>query len=153
MPFTSTNPSSAAHTTPTPSRSAWSIDLVNVLAHGDPMIERTAAPITCILPLERSVYTGDEDGRIVSDHSRETGCNIRLTKSSTSGTVCSDSIERRYQKFHLVIASLHGLESRCVHRKGKGSNMVSLSVWQDAGVYTDQKNSLLAFRFETGLAS
>lgn len=30
------------------------------------MIERTAAPITCILPLERSVYTGDEDGRVVS---------------------------------------------------------------------------------------
>lgn len=30
------------------------------------MVERTAASITCMLPLERSVYTGDEDGRIVS---------------------------------------------------------------------------------------
>ncbi|KAF9701788.1 hypothetical protein EKO04_001077 [Ascochyta lentis] len=62
-PFT-TAPSSAAHTTPNKPASSWSIDLVNVLAHGDAMIERTAAPITCILPLERSVYTGDEDGRV-----------------------------------------------------------------------------------------
>ncbi|KAH6644291.1 hypothetical protein C7974DRAFT_383272 [Boeremia exigua] len=64
MPFNGANLMPGAHITPAPSKSAWSIDLVNVLAHGDPMIERTAAPITCILPLERSVYTGDEDGRV-----------------------------------------------------------------------------------------
>ncbi|KAJ8112184.1 hypothetical protein OPT61_g5395 [Boeremia exigua] len=64
-PFRGADPPSTAHTPP---GTAWSIDLVNVLAHGDPMIERTAAPITCILPLDRSVYTGDEDGKVVSTH-------------------------------------------------------------------------------------
>jgi hypothetical protein len=37
-----------------------------VLNHGDPTVPSAAAPITCILPMANHVYTGDEEGRVVS---------------------------------------------------------------------------------------
>ena len=57
------------------------------------MIERTAAPITCILPLERNVYTGDEDGRVVSRTSNSDR-GLKLTTCSMSGIVCSGTTDR-----------------------------------------------------------
>ncbi|KAF1940088.1 beach-domain-containing protein [Clathrospora elynae] len=42
----------------------WSINLVNVLNHGDPTNPTPAAPITCILPMPHNLYTGDEEGRV-----------------------------------------------------------------------------------------
>ncbi|KAF1915936.1 hypothetical protein BDU57DRAFT_515740 [Ampelomyces quisqualis] len=43
----------------------WSINLVNVLNHGDPTTTSAGAPpITCILPMPACVYTGDEDGKV-----------------------------------------------------------------------------------------
>jgi hypothetical protein len=67
------------HLTPTPptiytppgsmtttTTSKWSLNLVNVLNHGDPTVPSAAAPITCILPMANHVYTGDEEGRVVS---------------------------------------------------------------------------------------
>jgi hypothetical protein len=42
------------------------LNLVNVLNHGDPTVPSAAAPITCILPMANHVYTGDEEGRVVS---------------------------------------------------------------------------------------
>lgn len=48
------------------SASAWTITLVNVLNHGDPANMGAAAPITCILPMPGNVYTGDEEGKVVS---------------------------------------------------------------------------------------
>jgi hypothetical protein len=52
-----------AKVTPTPS--SWTITLVNVLNHGDPVNMSSAAPITYILPMPNNVYTGDEEGRVV----------------------------------------------------------------------------------------
>jgi hypothetical protein len=42
------------------------LNLVNVLNHSDPTVPSAAAPITCILPMANHVYTGDEEGRVVS---------------------------------------------------------------------------------------
>jgi hypothetical protein len=61
------------HLTPTPptfsdassKHSKWSVNLINVLNHGDPTVPTPAAPITCILPMPHNVYTGDEEGRVV----------------------------------------------------------------------------------------
>lgn len=61
--LTSTSPSTSS-----PSSTAvpqWSINLINVLNHGDPTNATPAAPITCILPMPHNVYTGDEEGRVV----------------------------------------------------------------------------------------
>ncbi|KAH6864948.1 hypothetical protein BKA58DRAFT_321630 [Alternaria rosae] len=46
--------------------SKWSVNLINVLNHSDPTSPSSAAPITCILPMPHHVYTGDEEGRVVS---------------------------------------------------------------------------------------
>jgi len=54
------------HPAPTASKQSWMITLVNVLNHGDPANMGAAAPITCILPMPGNVYTGDEEGRVVS---------------------------------------------------------------------------------------
>jgi hypothetical protein len=57
------------HLAPTPSadgNAKWSINLVNVLSHGDPANLNSAPPITCILPMVGNVYSGDEEGRVVS---------------------------------------------------------------------------------------
>jgi WD40 repeat protein len=48
-------------------RGKWSIKLVNVLHHGDANLSGAgAAPITCILPMPGCIYSGDEDGKVVS---------------------------------------------------------------------------------------
>lgn len=49
--------------------SKWSVDLVKRLNHVDTSREDGAnfsASITCILPMAQVVYTGDDDGRVVS---------------------------------------------------------------------------------------
>jgi WD40 repeat protein len=57
------SPSTIPNPTTTPN-TKWSLPLINVLAHADPMIDRAVGAVTCILPLEKSVYTGDEEGRV-----------------------------------------------------------------------------------------
>lgn len=47
----------------------WALDLVKRLDHADTRLEgreNTGAAITSILPMPQKVYTGDEDGRVVS---------------------------------------------------------------------------------------
>ena len=49
----------------------WMLALVKRLDHRDPKTERnagvsSAAAITCILPMASVVYTGDDDGKVVS---------------------------------------------------------------------------------------
>ncbi|KAH7366589.1 hypothetical protein BKA66DRAFT_470544 [Pyrenochaeta sp. MPI-SDFR-AT-0127] len=60
--LTSTPPSTTSSSSP--SDHQWSINLINVLNHGDPTNSTPAAPITCILPMPHNVYTGDEEGRV-----------------------------------------------------------------------------------------
>ena len=45
----------------------FELDLIKRLDHVDPGLDKTsAASITCILPMSHTVYTGDEDGKVVS---------------------------------------------------------------------------------------
>ncbi|KAH8634414.1 Beige 1 [Alternaria alternata] len=65
-PPTIYTPPGSMTTTTTTTTSKWSLNLVNVLNHGDPTVPSAAAPITCILPMANHVYTGDEEGRVVA---------------------------------------------------------------------------------------
>jgi WD40 repeat protein len=66
-PTTASYTTSSSSTTSRTTSSKWSVNLVNVLNHGDAMVTTTpAASITCILPMPHHVYTGDEEGRVVS---------------------------------------------------------------------------------------
>jgi hypothetical protein len=47
----------------------WALDLVKRLDHADQRAEgggNIGAGITCITPMPQAVYTGDEDGKVVS---------------------------------------------------------------------------------------
>lgn len=47
----------------------WALELVRILDHADSRSEtgaNTDAAITCITPMHQTVYTGDDDGRVVS---------------------------------------------------------------------------------------
>ena len=49
----------------------WMLALVKRLEHSEPRVDRsfaavTSAAITCILPMPTVVYTGDDDGKVVS---------------------------------------------------------------------------------------
>ena len=81
-------------TTPTSVPSKWSANLINVLNHSDPTSPSSAAPITCILPMPHHVYTGDEEGRVVSQELFIFRTHSLLTSlCSTSGIACTDIID------------------------------------------------------------
>ncbi len=62
-----TTPPPTALRDPTTSQTSepWTLNLLNVLNHGDPTNPIPPAPITCILPMPHNVYTGDDEGKVV----------------------------------------------------------------------------------------
>ena len=72
-----------------PQHGRWHLRLVHRLIHPRLVSGDDAAAITCILPLPGRVYTGDEDGRVVSLTVADHAAN-RLTVARWSGSLCED---------------------------------------------------------------
>lgn len=66
----------------------WTLELLRRLDHVDYKSEKganTEAGMTCITPMPTCVYTGDDDGRVVSSIDSLPATGPLLTRSSTSG--------------------------------------------------------------------
>jgi hypothetical protein len=87
------------------------------------MIERTAAPITCILPLERSVYTGDEDGRVVSQGQMIPGACEKADKQAVRMGLRSEaSLATELQSLPCHLSITRFPESWCVIKTNRARN-------------------------------
>lgn len=100
----------------------WSANLINVLNHSDPALLAQSAPITCILPMPHNVYTGDEDGRVVSESFSIFWFSLWiasiLTYSSTNGTACIGNIESLDMDYFLLMMELTIYYEMCICHLG-----------------------------------